>query len=42
MGKPLSKADKVIATKVGKVLNKTDDVIKNLPKLEQTPLDFKN
>ena len=35
----LSKADKVIdATKV---LNKTDDVIKNLPKLEQTPLDFK-
>lgn len=39
----LSKADKVIdATKVGgKVLNKTDDVVKNLPKLEQVPLDFK-
>lgn len=39
----LSKADKVIdATKVGsKVLNKTDDVIKTLPKLEQIPLDFK-
>ncbi len=39
----LSKADKVIdGTKVGsKVLNKTDDVVKNLPKLEQVPLDFK-
>jgi len=39
----LSKADKVIdATKVGsKVLNKTDDVVKNLPKLEQIPLDFR-
>jgi len=39
----LSKADKVInATKAGsKVLNKTDDVVKNLPKLEQIPLDFK-
>ncbi len=43
----LSKADKVIdATKAGsKVLNKTDDaiknVIKNLPKLEYVPLDFK-
>lgn len=39
----LSKADKVIdATKAGsKVLNKTDDVVKNLPKLEQVPLDFK-
>ena len=39
----LSKADKVTdAIKAGsKVLNKTDDVIKNLPKLEQTPLDFK-
>lgn len=39
----LSKADKVIdATKAGsKVLNKADDVIKTLPKLEQIPLDFK-
>ena len=39
----LSKADKVIdATKAGsKVLNKTDDVVKNLPKLEQIPLDFR-
>lgn len=39
----LSKADKVIdAIKAGsKVLNKTDDIIKNLPKLKQTPLDFK-
>jgi len=39
----LSKANKVIdATKVGsKVLNKTDDVVKNLPKLEQIPLDFR-
>lgn len=38
----LSKADKVIdVTKAGsKVLNKTDDVAKNLPKLEQVPLDF--
>ncbi len=38
----LSKADKVIdAAKAGsKVLNKTNDVIKNLPKLEQVPLDF--
>lgn len=38
----LSKADKVIdATKaVNKVLDKTDDVIKNLPKLEKVPLDF--
>ena len=32
----------VDATKVGsKVLNKTDDVVKNLPKLEQIPLDFR-
>ena len=39
----LSKANKVIdATKAGsKVLNKLDDVVKNLPKLEQIPLDFK-
>lgn len=39
----LSKADKVIdAAKAGsKALDKTDDVIKNLPKLEQIPLDFK-
>ena len=39
----LSKVDKVIdATKAGsKVLSKTDDVVKNLPKLEQIPLDFK-
>lgn len=38
----LSKVDKVIdATKAGsKVLSKSDDVIKSLPKLEQTPLDF--
>lgn len=38
----LSKADKVIdATKtVSKVLNKTDDAVKNLPKLKQIPLDF--
>ena len=38
----LSKADKVIdATKAGsKVLNKLDDAVKNLPKLEQIPLDF--
>ena len=38
----LSKADKAIdAIKAGsKILNKTDDVIKNLPKLEQVPLDF--
>jgi len=32
----------VDAAKAGsKVLNKTDDVVKNLPKLEQIPLDFK-
>lgn len=32
----------VDVTKAGsKVLNKTDDVVKNLPKLEQIPLDFK-
>lgn len=39
----LSKVNKVIdATKAGsKVLNKLDDVVKNLPKLEQIPLDFK-
>ena len=38
----LSKADKAIdAIKAGsKILNKTDDVLKNLPKLEQIPLDF--
>ena len=39
----LSKADKVIdATKVvNKGLSTTDDIVKNLPKLEQIPLDFK-
>ena len=32
----------VDVTKAGsKMLNKTDDVVKNLPKLEQIPLDFK-
>lgn len=38
----LSKADKVIdAVKVGtKMANKTDDVLKNLPKLEQIPVDY--
>lgn len=39
----LPKADKVIdVTKIGsKVLNKTDDVVKNVSKLEQIHLDFK-
>lgn len=42
LAKHLGKVNKVVdATKVGSnMLNKTDDVIKNLPKLEQIPLDF--
>lgn len=35
------KSGKNLIKPASKVLNKTDDVVKNLPKLEQTPLDFK-
>ena len=35
------KSGKKLIKPVSKVVNKTDDVVKNLPKLEQTPLDFK-
>lgn len=36
------KSSKNLIKPASKVLNKTDDVVKNLPKLEQTPLDFKD
>ena len=35
------KSGKNLIKPVSKLVNKTDDIVKNLPKLEQVPLDFK-